>query len=265
MNKTDTASHSAPILTMDGDGARATIRLNRPAEHNRLDPGDLNTLRAHLQRIDSVRGVRVAVVTGTGAKSFCSGYTISSLQDMITMPSSDEATLEQVIDQLEALRVPTICALNGSVYGGGIDLALACDFRIGVTGTRMIMPAAKIGLHYYAGGMRRYVERLGLAASKKLFLVGEPMPCDEMLRVGFLDELVEPEALQARTDELARIIEGNAPQALAGMKHHLNLIAQGRYDAAAIGARNRESLGSAELAEGLAAMNAKRTPKFRGH
>jgi enoyl-CoA hydratase len=266
MSKTDgkTAAHSAPILAMERDGARAIIRLNRPAEHNRLDPGDLNTLRTQLQRIDTDTGIRVAVLTGTGAKTFCSGYTISALQDMKTQPSADDATLEQVIDQLETLRVPTLCALNGSAYGGGIDLALACDFRIGVTGSRMVMPAAKIGLHYYAGGMRRYVERLGLAVSKKLFLIGEPMECDEMLRVGFLDELVEPAALAGRTEELARIIVGNAPQALAGMKRHLNLISQGKYDAAAITAGNQKSLRSAELAEGLAALKAKRPPKFEG-
>jgi enoyl-CoA hydratase len=263
MSKTDKAAPSAPVLAIDGDGARATIRLNRPAEHNRLDPGDLNTLRAQLQRIDAEAGIRVVVLTGTGAKSFCSGYTISALQDMKTQPSPDDATLEQVIDEVENLRVPVICSLNGSVYGGGIDLALACDFRIGVTGTRMVMPAPRIGLQYYAGGMRRYVERLGLAASKKLFLIGEPMDCNEMLRVGFLDELLEPSALKNRTDALADIIAGNAPTALASMKRHLNLIAQGKYNPDDITADHRMSLRSAELAEGLAALEEKRRPKFK--
>jgi len=260
--KRASAPHSAPILTIDG--ARATVRLNRPAEHNRLDPGDLNALRPQLQRIASNPGIRVVVLTGTGAKSFCSGYTISELQDMKSQPGPDDATLEQVIDQFEHLRVPVICSLNGSVYGGGIDLALACDFRIGITGTRMIMPAPKIGLHYYASGMRRYVERLGLAASKRLFLIGEPMGCGEMLRVGFLDELVEPEALQARTDALARVIESNAPTVLANMKRHLNLIAQGKYNPDDITADHRMSLRSAELAEGLAALKENRPPKFQG-
>lgn len=205
------------------------------------------------------------MLTGTGAKTFCSGYTIGALRDMKTRPGPDDATLEEVIDAVENLRVPVICSLNGSVYGGGIDLALACDFRIGVTGSRMAMPAAGIGLHYYAGGMRRYVERLGLAASKKLFLIGEPMECDEMLRVGFLDELVEPTGLQGRTDALARIVEGNAPAALAGMKRHLNLISQGKYDPAAITADHQRSLRSADLAEGLAALKAKRPPIFKGN
>jgi enoyl-CoA hydratase len=264
MSKTTSASQSAPILAIERDGALATIRLNRPAEHNRLDPGDLNTLRSHLQRIDAEAAIRVVVLTGTGTKSFCSGYTISELQDMKSQPGPDDATLEQVIDQLENLRVPVICSLNGSVYGGGIDLALACDFRVGISGTRMVMPAPRIGLHYSASGMRRYVERLGLAASKKLFLIGEPMDCSEMLRIGFLDELVEPSALKNRTDALARVVAGNAPTALANMKRHLNLIAQGKYRPDDITADHRMSLRSTELAEGLAALKEKRPPKFQG-
>jgi enoyl-CoA hydratase len=261
MPPSEKPSQSAPILTVEG--ARATIRLNRPAEHNRLDPSDLNELRTLLRSIDANRAIRVFILTGTGPKSFCSGYTIDALQDMKVSSGAGDATLEEVIDQVENLRMPTLCALNGSVYGGGIDLALACDYRIGVSGSRMVMPAAQIGLHYYASGMRRYVERLGLAASKKLFLIGESMDCSEMLHVGFLNELLEPSALKHRTDALARIIEGNAPSALAGMKRHLNLIAQGRYDHDEITAGHRMSLRSAELAEGLAALKEKRPPKFQ--
>ncbi len=259
---TTTASPSAPILAIEG--TRATIRLNRPAEHNRLDPGDLNELRDQLKRIEADPAVRVFILTGTGAKSFCSGYTIAALRDMNVASGAGDAALEEVIDQVENLRMPTLCSLNGSVYGGGIDLALACDYRIGISGTRMVMPAARIGLHYYASGMRRYVERLGLAAAKKLFLIGEPMDCAEMLRVGFLDELVEPASLKSRIEAIARIIEGNAPQALAGMKRQLNLIAQGKYDPMDITAAHRMSLRSAELTEGLAALKAKRPPEFRG-
>jgi len=262
MPPSEKSSHSAPILTIAG--ARATIRLNRPAEHNRLDPGDLNELRAQLRSIEANRAIRVFVLTGTGPKTFCSGYTIDALQDMKVSSAAGDASLEEVIDQVEGLRMPTLCALNGSVYGGGIDLALACDYRIGVSGTRMVMPAAMIGLHYYASGMRRYVERLGLAASKKLFLIGEPMDCSEMLHVGFLDELLEPSALHHRTDALAHIIENNAPTALASMKRHLNLIARGKFDADEITADHRMSLRSAELAEGLAALKEKRPPKFQG-
>jgi len=262
MTQPDKNVASAPILGIEG--GRATIRLNRPDEHNRLDPGDLNELRDLLQQVEANQAIRVLVFTGTGNRSFCSGYTIGALQDMKVSSGGRDASLEEVIDQVENLRMPALCAINGSIYGGGIDLALACDYRIGVTGTRMVMPAARIGLHYYASGMRRYVERLGLAASKKLFLIGEPMDCEEMLRVGFLDELVEPSALQERTDAIAHIVDGNAPTALAGMKRHLNLISQGRYDPDAITTGHRMSLRSADMDEGLAALRDKRAPRFTG-
>ena len=262
MTPPEKTASTAPILTLEG--TRATIRLNRAAEHNRIDPGDLNELRDQLKRIESDLTIRVFLLTGTGARSFCSGYTISALPDMKVVSGPRDATLEEVINQVESLRMPTICCLNGSVYGGGIDLALACDYRIGVSGARMVMPAGTIGLHYYASGMRRYVERMGLAAAKKLFLIGEPMDSAEMLRVGFLDELVEPASLKNRTEALAGIIEGNAPAALAGMKRRLNLISQGKYDPDDITAAYRMSLRSADLAEGLAALKEKRKPRFTG-
>jgi len=253
---------SPPVLQVQG--VRATLRLNRRDEHNRLDPLDLNVLRAHLEKVDCDPAVRMLVLTGTGTKTFCSGYTISALRNMNTRATASQATLEEVIDRLERLRMPTVCALNGSVYGGGVDLALACDFRIGVTGSRLVMPAAKIGLHYYASGMRRCVERLGAAAAKKLFLLGEPLACDEMLRIGYLDELVAPEVLSRRVEELAAIIAANAPAALAGMKAHINRIAGGDFDAAAITRSYKASLRSRDLAEGLAALGETRTPKFQG-
>lgn len=260
MNETQSAA-SAPILTLSGP--RASLRLNRPREHNRLDPADLNVLREHLARIEADASLRVLVLTGTGERTFCSGYTLGALTEMQVEASKDEATLEQVIDTLETLRIPTICALNGSVYGGGTDLALACDFRIGVTGSRMSVPAAKIGLHYYPTGMRRFVERLGVAAAKRLFLIGEPISCEEMLRIGYLDELVAPGELWAKTDGLAATLCGNAP-VIAAMKGHLNRLASGEFDYAAIQRDYQKSVASEDLKEGLAALKEKRAPRFGG-
>ena len=252
---------SAPVLTIDG--ARATIRLNRPREHNRLDPSDLNVLRAQLAEVDAHPAVRVLVLTGTGDKTFCSGYTLTALTDMKTAASDSEATLEQVIDLFEFFRLPTICALNGSVYGGGTDLALACDFRIGVTGSRMVMPAAKIGLHYYPTGMRRYVERLGAAAAKRLFMLGDPLDCDTMRAIGYLDELVAPGELAPRVDAMAATLASNAP-VIATMKAHINRLASGVFDAEAIQRDHVASLRSADIREGLAAMKEKRPLNFGG-
>src|SRR5476649_222794 len=109
---------------------RATIRLARPAEHNRIDPADLAVLLEYFGRILADNAVRVLVITSTGEKTFSSGYTISAIREEL------DDRFEKMLDTLEMLPLPVICALNGSVFGGATDLALACDFRIGIRGSR---------------------------------------------------------------------------------------------------------------------------------
>ena len=164
----------------------------------------------------------------------------------------------------KALRVPTIAALNGSVYGGSTDLALACDFRIGVDGMRLVMPAARLGIVYYPSGIERYVARLGVAAAKKLFLTAQPIDTDELLRIGYLDEAVSAGELNAKVDALAAALAANAPLALAGLKRAINEIAGGRLDRAALAAARARCAASEDHAEALQAWSEKRAPLFRG-
>src|SRR5437867_1513155 len=200
-----------PVVSV-ADG-RAVVRLNRPREHNRLEPADLAVLRDTFGLVDADPTIRVLVLTGTG-KSFSSGFHIGALADRLAGKGGaeeDRDGFERMVDRLEALRVPTIAALNGSVYGGATDLALACDFRIGVEGMRLLMPAARLGIVYYESGIRRYVTRLGVAAAKKLFMTAQPIEAAEMLRIGYLDEIVAPDDLPARAHALASILSSNAP------------------------------------------------------
>jgi enoyl-CoA hydratase/carnithine racemase len=245
-----------PLLQLEGP--RATITLRRPRHHNRLEPADLAVLLPMLEQLRAAPGLRVVVLTGTGT-SFSSGFHIGAFG---TAP--DAPALDTVVDTLETLPVPTVCALNGSVYGGATDLALACDFRIGVQGMKLVMPAARLGLHYYPSGMRRFVSRLGLGAAKKLFLTAEPMDTAALLACGYLDEAVPVEALTTRVEALAAQIAGHAPLAVQGMKAALNDIARGDADNAAIAARAAGIAGSADFAEGRRAWAEKRAPVFRG-
>src|ERR1700719_1829500 len=134
---------STPLL--DIDGARATIRLNRPKHLNRLQPDDLDALLKLFDRIEADAAIRVLVLTGTG-RAFSAGYDLNSVTERAT--SADEETagsaFEVMVNRLEDLGVPTICRLNGGVYGGSTDLALACDFRVGVGTSEMFMPAARV-------------------------------------------------------------------------------------------------------------------------
>jgi enoyl-CoA hydratase/carnithine racemase len=262
---TGTGAATTPVITITE--GRATIRLNRPRHHNRIEPDDLAVLRESFTRIERDPSVRVLVLTGTG-RSFSSGYHIGALVERQSGPAPDsekgDDSFARTVDRLERLRIPTIAALNGSVYGGATDLALACDFRIGVAGMRMLMPAARLGIVYYASGLERYVARLGLAAAKKLFLTAEPIEAEEMQRIGYLDEIVPAEALPARVDALAATLAANAPLAVAGLKRALNDIAGSRLDAAAHDAIRAECAASEDHAEALRAWGEKRKPVFAG-
>lgn len=245
------AHEGAPLAQRAGDLLRIT--LNRPAEHNRLDPADVDALLALFERLAADGGTRALVVTGAGEKTFSSGYTLHAIVDEL------DARFERMLDALETLPFVTIAALNGSVYGGATDLALCCDFRIGSPGLKMFMPAAKFGLHYYPGGLRRYLTRLGLPAASKLMLTAMTIESDEMLRIGFLTEMVPREALGARVDAYLDHVSRTAPKVVAQMKRHLHAMAQagldspdGRATMAAMAAAYRESLASDELHERLA-------------
>jgi enoyl-CoA hydratase len=260
----DAATSTTPVVNIAG--GRATIRLNRPRVHNRIEPSDLAVLRETFARIERDPSLRVLVLTGTG-KSFSSGYHIGALVERHNSKDAEpqeEVSFESVVDGLEALRVPTIAALQGSVYGGATDLALACDFRIGAEGIRMLMPAARLGIVYYPSGIERYVSRLGVAAAKRLFLTAEPIEAEEMRRIGYLDEIVPADALEARVDALAATLAANAPLALAGLKRAVNEAAAGRLDHAALAAVRERAAASDDHAEALKAWSEKRKPVFTG-
>lgn len=253
---------SAPVL--DIEGARATIRLNRPRHLNRLQADDLDALSKLFERIEADAAIRVLVLTGTG-RAFSAGYDLNSVAERATSAveqRSAGSAFEAVVNRLEDLAVPTICRLNGGVYGGATDLALACDFRIGVDSCEMFMPAARLGLHYYKSGIARYVSRLGADNARRLFLTAERIGAAEMLRIGYLTAVAPAEALDQEVDRLAATLAGNAPVAMAGMKRTINEIARGKLDEEAADRRHRDSMRSAEIKEGIAAFAEKRPPKF---
>jgi enoyl-CoA hydratase len=258
----DTEGASAPLLEIAG--ARATIRLNRPRHHNRLEAADLGVLLKLFDQVEADPALRVLVLTGTG-RPFSSGYDLGSVAERAVSAREEQSAgsaFEVVVNRLEDFSLPTICRLNGGVYGGSTDLALACDFRIGVDTAEMFMPAARLGLHYYRSGIARYVSRLGVDNAKMLFLTARKIAAPEMLRIGYLTAMVPAEALDEEVDRLASILAGNAPRAMAGMKRAINEFARGKLDEAAADQRHRESMRGAEIKEGIKARAEKRPPKF---
>ena len=253
---------SPPVL--ERQGPRATIRLNRPKHLNRLQAEDLDVLLRLFAEVEADPALRVLVLTGTG-RAFSAGYDLNSVSERASSEveqKSAGSAFEVVVNRLEDIGIPTICRLNGGVYGGSTDLALACDFRIGVDTGEMFMPAARLGLHYYKSGIARYVARLGVDNAKKLFLTAEKIGAAEMLRIGYLTAVVPMEALDEEVDRLATVLAGNAPVAMRGMKRTINEFARGKLDEEAADRRHRESMRGAEIKEGIRAFSEKRLPKF---
>src|ERR1700731_4839528 len=262
--KMSEATETASTPLLDIDGARATIRLNRPKHLNRLQHDDLDALLKLFDRIEADPAIRVLVLTGTG-RAFSAGYDLNSVAERAVSAVEERSAgsaFEAMVNRLEDLGIPTICRLNGGVYGGSTDLALACDFRIGVDSCEMFMPAARLGLHYYKSGIARYVARLGLDNAKRLFLTAERIGAAEMLRIGYLTAIAPAEALDQEVDRLGRPFAGNAPVAMRGMKRTINEFARGKLDEAAADRRHRESMRGDEIKEGIKAFSEKRPPKF---
>ena len=235
----------------------ATITLRRPEQANRLDVDDLSAIADHIAQVNRLDEVLVLRIQSTG-RFFCSGFNINQIAASRTL------AFDELVNALEDAKPVTIATIQGGVYGGATDLALACDFRIGSTEANMFMPAAQLGLHFYQRGMERYVSRLGVDTAKRLFLTAEKLDATEMRTCGFLTQLVPPEQLLSAADQLSARLTAMAPLALLGMKKHLNRIARGKLDVADLEADMARSANSADLKEGMAAWSERRSPKFTG-
>ncbi len=254
---------SLPSLRIEG--SRATLRLNRPEVMNRVQPEDIAEILRLLAEIEADRAVRVLVIASEG-RAFSAGAHLGAMAEQAEgRGSGDQARgFESFVDRVEMLRIPTIARLHAGVYGGSTDLALACDFRVGTPAVRMFMPAGRIGLHYYESGLRRYVSRLGFNNAKRLFMLAEEQGAEELLRIGYLTDLVAPEELDARIGAIAARLGELAPLAVQGVKRSINEIGHQALDVPALEARIAEAKASADLREGLRAFKEKRRPVFQG-
>ncbi|MCP5203970.1 MAG: enoyl-CoA hydratase/isomerase family protein [Pseudomonadales bacterium] len=242
------------------EGHIGYLVLNCPDRHNALGAEELRLIGQHLDTVAAEDQARTLVVTGAGDKTFCAG---ASLQQLADGKLSNDA-FREVTGRLEALAIPTICAMNGHVFGAGVELALACDFRIGVEGSRMRVPAAAIGICYPPSGISRLVNCLGVSVARRILLAAEVFDAQAMLQVGFLDHLVLPGGLQEACSELAEQVSGLAPLAVRSMKSILGQVVAGEVDEDHAARLAAMCAGSEDLAEGLAAQKEKRRPRFRG-
>lgn len=240
-----------------------TIRLHNPAAANALTPAMLTQIRAGL---DKHGAARVVFLTGSNGM-FSSGYDTSELaQD----PSGGKALLAEVLDLIELHPVPVIAVVEGHCVGAGLELALACDFRIASSTARFLMPPAKLGIVYPAAGVRRLVDVIGAARTRYMMYTAEQMDAQSALRIGLVERVVPEEEIDLRVDELRRtLVSERAPQSIRGLKETVRVVAE-ELSAGAIRQRARldrlaeEALGSEDHAEAMRARAERRPPRFTG-
>lgn len=264
---TDARTDEGSLPSLSITGSRATLHLNRPMVMNRVQPEDIVEILRILGEVEANPAVRVLVIASTG-RAFSAGAHLGNMAQQATdggIQDAPGATFEDFVNRLEMLKIPTIARLHGGVYGGSTDMALACDFRVGVTPeTVMFMPAARIGVHYYESGLRRYVSRLGFNEAKRLFMLAEQQSSEDLLRIGYLTDLVPPDQLDARIDAIAARLGELAPLAVQGAKRAINEIGHQALDVPALEARMKIAKDSDDIKEGLMAFKEKRKPVFKG-
>jgi enoyl-CoA hydratase/carnithine racemase len=218
-----------------------------------------------LEEIEGSGEIRTMVLTGAGDKAFCSGV---DLKERAEMDADGRWTHNRALGafagRLARLQVPTIAALNGLAFGGGLEIVLACDFRIAAEGARFALPEVGIGIVPGAGGTQRLPRLIGVTKAKELILTGRRIGAEEALDMGLVSKVVPRSSLMEEARSLAQEIAANSPLALAYAKAAVDLapettIEQGlRYETAVI----RATLSSEDYKIGLAAFAEKRTPAF---
>jgi len=202
----------------------ASIELRRPESANRLEIEDLNEIESHVRICESDPKVKVIILSSQG-KYFSAGLDFKELKNIsIRKTNIDESHLERTANIVANTKLITIASIQGPIFGGATDLVLACDLRIGSFESSAQMPAAKIGLPLYSSAIERYVFNLGLAQAKRLLLTGVSVSAEELLKIGFLSELVSGNNLQDRAFQLAEMVSEFPFEPLSAMKKYINSI-----------------------------------------
>lgn len=241
------------------------VRLVHEGHANALTERMLDQLARVLQSPEA-REARAAILTGDGDRHFSSGAELGTdpARDWIERVKRIEHGIQAAAAAMTKAPFPVIAAVNGDAIGGGLELAMACDWRIAREGARFAMPPARIGLVYTAEGMRRFVTEIGLARARELFLTGRAFDTRHALEIGLINHLVPAEEVEPLALRMAAAVAANAPMAVEGMRVVLRAVADDdAADAKAQQWRVR-AFGSSDLVEGLAATRERRPPSFGG-
>jgi enoyl-CoA hydratase len=243
----------------------ASITIDRPAVRNALDEPTVREIERALLEAEENRDVAVLIFTGGGEKVFVSGADLRDLHHRRARQVL-EASLSQLLARIEAFPQPTIASMNGHALGGGLELALACDFRIAASGSKLGFPEVGLGILPGAGGTQRLPRLIGLGRAKELILTAEPIDAERALAMGLVNRVVPREELEKATRELALKIASQAPLALRLAKAALNLSARIPLDSGLAFEVVSQSVlfETRDKKEGISAFLEKRKPRFQG-
>lgn len=254
-------------LLVEDRGPVRVVTINRPKALNALNAqvvGELTELVEETAISDSVRGL---VLTGAGDKAFVAGADIKAMSDMNPGEALGFAGQGHALgEELGAIGIPVIAAVNGFALGGGCELALACDFIYASSKARFGQPEVKLGVIPGFGGTQRMLRRVGMARALELCMTGEMIGADEALRIGLVNKVFEPEALLDAAVKTAETIASMGPLAIAKVKEVIHEGANKSLDDANLQEQTAFAslFATTDQTEGMAAFMEKRTANFKG-
>jgi enoyl-CoA hydratase len=251
----------ARFLQWDEKAGYAILTIDRPEALNALNEEVLEELSSLLRQHEQDIRIKTLVITGSG-RAFVAGADISAMHGM----SPREAKLfslrgHEVMQQLADFPVPVIAAINGFALGGGLELALACDIRLGSVKARMGQPEVTLGITPGFAGTARLGRIIGPSKAKELLFTGRMVDAHEALALGLLNYVYEPDELMPKAEELAQSISKNSGVTLRLLKSATNggCLGVGTYEAEMFS----RCFSTMDQKEGMQAFLEKRKPEFR--
>lgn len=254
-------------LTVSLDGPVAHIVFDNPRRKNAIDFAGWKTLAELLPAIGARGEIRAIVLSGAG-DDFCAGADISEF-DAVRRDAETarayEAANSAAFRAIRDSRVPVIAAIKGICFGGGFGIAAACDLRIATADARFAVPAARLGLAYPVDAMIDIVTAAGAQMARYLTMTAQTIDAQKALAAGFLLELVEPDQLMSRADEIAGQIAANAPLSVRASRLAIAATVSGDDESLrAAKAAGDATFESADYGEGRVAFKERRPPVFEG-
>lgn len=261
-----TAMAADEIVLTERIGPTVNIIVNRPAKRNAMDVETRIALRSAFDEFESDSSVRVVVLRGAGDGSFIAGGDITKFAEM-TMVDSIEYLKNHAsgfFDHIAGYPKPVIAAIDGHALGGGLEIALACDIRVGTTTAKFGLPEVNLGIIPSAGGTQRLSAAVGVGVAKELILTGRIIDAAEAHRIGLINRAVDPDELNDVIDDIAGDLASKAPLALQFAKESINLSTANHAAFAFERAAGSVLFGTEDKQEGVEAFLEKRDPNFEG-